>query len=74
MFYDVVNHYHQMDEVCNELRVLSLTEETPAIRVDPVVKDVRPYMVCCILRKIDLSGENFKKFISLQARLCYIVV
>ncbi|XP_063612403.1 leucine-rich repeat-containing protein 47-like [Penaeus indicus] len=59
----------QMDELCNELRVVSLTEETPVVRVDPVVKDVRPYMVCCILQKIDLSGENFKKFISLQTKL-----
>ncbi|XP_042857441.1 leucine-rich repeat-containing protein 47-like [Penaeus japonicus] len=59
----------QMDEMCNELHVLSLTEETPPIRVDPVVKDVRPYIACCILRKIDLNGENFKKFISLQTKL-----
>lgn len=74
VFCNVENLYHQMDEMCNELHVLSVTDETPVVRVDPIVKDVRPYLVCGILQKLDLSGENFKKFISLQVRFCYIVV
>ena len=30
------------------------------------VKDIRPYLVCCVLENLDISGDNFKKFINIQ--------
>lgn len=33
------------------------------------VKDVRPYILCCSVRNINLEGANFKKFLQIQTKL-----
>ncbi|CAJ0596853.1 unnamed protein product [Cylicocyclus nassatus] len=33
------------------------------------VTPIRPYLACCVLRNLDLTGENFKKFINIQTKL-----
>ncbi|KAK6060874.1 hypothetical protein COOONC_01460 [Cooperia oncophora] len=33
------------------------------------VTPVRPFLVCCVLSNLDLTGENFKKFINIQTKL-----
>lgn len=58
--------FPQVDILCNEMRVLGMKDEVPAVVVTEAVKDVRPYIVCCILQAVDLSGDNLKKFISVQ--------
>lgn len=46
---------------------LTDVNSTLKIVVTDEVKDVRPYIVCCILRRLDLTREeSFKKFIALQ--------
>ena len=43
--------------------------ESPEIIVHDNVKAIRPYIVCCIVRDVDLSGTKCKKFIQLQSKL-----
>ncbi|XP_064085942.1 leucine-rich repeat-containing protein 47-like [Macrobrachium nipponense] len=59
----------QMDEMCNEIHVLTIKDTGPVVQVSSEVKDVRPYVVCCVIQGVDLSGENLKKFISAQTKL-----
>lgn len=59
----------EINELNDCLRILSLKEELPHIISEESVKEVRPYIVFCFVVGIDLSGEIFKKFLSLQTRL-----
>ncbi len=50
--------------------VIHMKDESPTVVVEDAVKEIRPYIVCCIVRDLDLAKEgNFKKFIQLQTRL-----
>ncbi|WKY02134.1 hypothetical protein Q1695_015837 [Nippostrongylus brasiliensis] len=33
------------------------------------VTPIRPFLACCVISNLDLSGENFKKFINIQTKL-----
>nr|CDJ96700.1 Leucine-rich repeat and B3 B4 tRNA-binding domain containing protein [Haemonchus contortus] len=33
------------------------------------VTPIRPFLVCCVFNNLDLTGENFKKFINIQTKL-----
>lgn len=33
------------------------------------VKDIRPFMLCCSVRNLNLDGANFKKFLQIQTKL-----
>lgn len=57
------------DIVCDSLSVMSLQDGNPVVVVDSKVKDIRQYIVCCVVRDIHLSGENLRKFIKLQTQL-----
>lgn len=59
----------QVDSLCNELHVLGVKDNLPHVQVAAGIKDVRPFIVCCVLQGVDLSGENLKKFISFQTKL-----
>uniref|UniRef100_A0A1I7XSG1 Leucine-rich repeat-containing protein 47 n=1 Tax=Heterorhabditis bacteriophora TaxID=37862 RepID=A0A1I7XSG1_HETBA len=37
-------------------------------RLNSVVP-IRPHLVCCVVKNLDFSGDNFKKFISIQTKL-----
>ena len=55
--YDLIKvlHLNQIKTVCSEV---TMTES---------VIDVRPFMVCCIIRHLDLETPgNFKKFLNIQ--------
>jgi hypothetical protein len=57
--YDLVKvlHLNQMKTDCNQVTM-----------TDAVV-EVRPFMVCCIIRQLDLeTAGNFKKFLNIQVR------
>lgn len=60
----------QVDVLCKELQVLGLCERegVPSLRVTAAVKEVRPYLVCCVIHHLDLTNDLFKRFISLQVR------
>lgn len=34
-----------------------------------VVKDVRPFILCCSVRNLNLQNSNFKKFLQIQTKL-----
>ncbi|XP_045613032.1 leucine-rich repeat-containing protein 47 [Procambarus clarkii] len=59
----------EVDVLLDELQVLSVKETFPVVQVAASVKDIRPYIVCCILQGVDLSGDNLRKFISAQTKL-----
>lgn len=58
-----------VEGLCNEIRVLNLSDNIPGVRVDAELKDIRPYAVCCILQGLNLKDENLKKFIAEQTKL-----
>lgn len=59
----------EVDEVCDTLTVLAISDKYPEISVSDSVKEVRPFIVFCLVTDLDLTGDNLKKFISLQTRL-----
>lgn len=36
---------------------------------DDVVKEIRPFIICCIVKDLNLNSGNFKKFLQLQTKL-----
>lgn len=51
------------------VRVLSISDSSavPEVRVSAEVKDVRPYLVCCVVRGMNLkSGNALKRFLVAQ--------
>jgi len=63
------NHEDDVDDLSQTLKILSFNDSYPEIAVDDEVKEVRPYLVCCYVADLDLTGENMKKFLSLQTKL-----
>lgn len=61
----------EVDVLCKELQVLGLCERegVPSLMVTAAVKEVRPYLVCCVIHHLDLTNDLFKRFISLQTKL-----
>lgn len=37
--------------------------------MDEPVKDVRPFILCCVVKKLNLSDGKFKKFLQIQTKL-----
>ena len=61
----------EMNELCDTLTVTSLKEDMPEIVASESVKEVRPFIIFCFITEINLTGENFKKFLSLQNMFVY---
>jgi len=59
----------EMNELCDTLTVTSLKEDFPEIVASESVKEVRPFIIFCFITGLDLTGENLKKFLSIQTRL-----
>ncbi|KAE8742078.1 hypothetical protein FOCC_FOCC012352 [Frankliniella occidentalis] len=60
---------NEVDDLCNKINVLHVTDTTPVITIDKEVKSVRAYIVCCIVRGLSFTPDNFKKFIKMQNNL-----
>ena len=60
-----------VETLSDMIDVLHMKTESPTVEVDlEAVAEVRPYIVCCIVRSLDLSRDgNLKKFIQLQTKL-----
>jgi len=58
-----------VEALCDLLSVVTVNEKNPVIVVTEQVKEVRPYIVACIVRGVDLTGENLRKFIKSQTAL-----
>ncbi|NWH76290.1 LRC47 protein, partial [Piaya cayana] len=63
----------EQDEVeeASKLLVKVLHVSTPlVVKVSPGVKDVRPFIVCCVLKGVNLKpGNALKRFLSAQTKL-----
>ncbi|XP_064461002.1 leucine-rich repeat-containing protein 47-like [Ornithodoros turicata] len=56
--------------VANKFEILQLQDTSPVVVATDEVHDVRPYVVCCILRKVQLDKEGMlRKFLTLQNKL-----
>ncbi|KAM6312778.1 leucine-rich repeat-containing protein 47 [Podargus strigoides] len=63
----------EREEVSKLLVKVLHVSENPAplvVKASPGVKDVRPFIVCCVLRGVDLTpGNALKRFLSVQTKL-----
>ncbi|KAK3908645.1 Leucine-rich repeat-containing protein 47 [Frankliniella fusca] len=64
-----VKEIDEVEDLCNKINVMHVTDSTPAITVDKEVLSVRPYIVCCIVRGLSFNPDTFKKFIKMQNNL-----
>ncbi|XP_076749027.1 leucine-rich repeat-containing protein 47 [Xylocopa sonorina] len=58
-----------VDTLTHKLKVLKMSNDAPLIKITKYVKNIRPYIAACIVRNINFTEDNFKKFIQLQTRL-----
>ncbi|KAM9344339.1 leucine-rich repeat-containing protein 47 [Pholidichthys leucotaenia] len=69
----VVDEQDEMEELSRMVvRVLHISDAPTAlvVKVSPEVKDVRPYLVCCVVRGMNLkSGNALKRFLVAQTKL-----
>lgn len=61
----------EVDVLCKEFQVMGVGEGegVPEVVVAPGVKEIRPYLVCCLIHDLNFSGDLFKRFITLQTKL-----
>ncbi|XP_011303955.1 leucine-rich repeat-containing protein 47-like [Fopius arisanus] len=53
----------------HQLMVLKVSDDNRVVKILENVKSVRPHIVCCVVRNLNFTDENFKKFIQLQTKL-----
>jgi len=60
-----------IETLSDMIDVMHMKGESPTVEVDlEAVAEVRPFIVCCIVRNLDLAKDgNLKKFIQLQTKL-----
>ena len=67
---DTADHAEEEEdtEVIQNLMQVLHFDEGVTIKVTPAVSEVRPYIVCCVIRKLNFHKSNnmFKRFITLQ--------
>lgn len=66
---DLFDPIFQVDQLCHRIEVLHVTDTIPNVIADKEVKTVRPYILCCIVKNLNFTPENFKKFIKAQVKL-----
>lgn len=66
---DASEETEMVNQICNRIEVMRVTDDTPTVVVDKEVKSVRPYIVCCIVKGLSFTADSFKKFIKLQNNL-----
>lgn len=57
------------ESLAHKLKVLKVVDDMPVIKLMEDVKNIRPYIVACIVKNLSFTEESFKKFIQLQTRL-----
>lgn len=54
-------------QLVHSFKVLQLSPQTPVVVVTEAVQEVRPYIVCCVLRGVYLDQDSrLRKFLTLQ--------
>lgn len=57
------------ESLCDMMQVLHFKDETPNIKINDSIKNVRPHIICCIVHGLSFTEESFKKFIQMQTKL-----
>ncbi|XP_063993460.1 leucine-rich repeat-containing protein 47-like [Diachasmimorpha longicaudata] len=60
---------NDIEAVTHQLTVFRVSDDSRVVKILENVKSVRPHIVCCIVRNLNFTEENFKKFIQLQTKL-----
>lgn len=53
----------------HKISILRHTEETMKVILMDEVKNIRPNVMCCIIRDVEIDAINFKKFLQIQTKL-----
>ncbi|KAF7998312.1 hypothetical protein HCN44_009710 [Aphidius gifuensis] len=59
----------EIENLTHKVQVLRLADETPVIKLNDIVKNVRPHIVACVIRNLSFNNDTFKKMIQLQNKL-----
>lgn len=55
------------DKYLNTVSVLHCHDETVHVTMSSAAHDIRPFIICCIIKNVNLAEENtFKRFIAIQ--------
>lgn len=57
------------EEPINRIFVHRHTDESLRVVHMDACKDVRPHILCCIVKNVNLGGGNFKRFLQIQSKL-----
>ncbi|CAN7986576.1 unnamed protein product [Ixodes hexagonus] len=61
---------NELQEMLSTFEVLQLSPHSPVVVVTEAVQEVRPYIVCCIIRGVFLDRDSrLRKFLALQNKL-----
>lgn len=60
----------ETNDLCHSLKILHVEDDTIKVKiVEPEVWNIRPYILCCIVTKLNFNDVLFKKFIQMQTKL-----
>lgn len=54
---------------CRKIIVQRHTDDSFRLVYMDVVKEIRPYILCCVVKNLNLEGGQFKKFLQIQTKL-----
>lgn len=54
---------------CRKIIVQRHTEETLRVIFMDLVKEIRPFILCCVVKNLNLDEGQFKKFLQIQTKL-----
>lgn len=53
----------------HKINVQRTNDDTVKVIYNDLAKDVRPFILCCIVKDVNLCDGNFKKFLQIQTKL-----
>lgn len=60
----------ETDELCHSLKILHVEDDVLTINIiESQLANLRPYILCCIIKDLNFTEALFKKFIQLQTKL-----
>lgn len=58
------------DQLCHALKILHVEDDIIRIKIkEQHVANVRPYILCCIVKELKFDEAMFRKFIQMQTKL-----
>lgn len=59
----------EISELCDRLNVVNIAEGTTEVYCQNPVKEVRPFIVICFVKNLNLEEDNLRKFLQIQTKL-----